>query len=86
MAEAGQPDFVVTSWQGFVFPAGTPRLVVDRLNGAMRRLKDDPAMQQRFLDTGAEIAWSTPEALTERATRERGLWQEAVRISGARAD
>ncbi len=86
MAEAGQPDFVVTSWQGFVFPARTPRPVADRLNAAMKTLSEDRAMQQRFLDTGAQIAWSTPEALMERAVRERPLWQEAVRISGARAE
>jgi tripartite-type tricarboxylate transporter receptor subunit TctC len=86
MVEAGVPDFVVTSWQGFVFPAGTPRPIVDKLNAALKTLAEDPAMQRRFLDTGAQIAWSTPEALAERAERERPMWQEAVRISGARAD
>ncbi|MBW8271027.1 Bug family tripartite tricarboxylate transporter substrate binding protein [Caldovatus aquaticus] len=86
MAEAGVPDFVVTSWQGFVFPAGTPRPIVDKLNAALKTLAEDPAMQRRFLETGAQIAWSTPEALAERAARERPMWQEAVRISGARAD
>jgi tripartite-type tricarboxylate transporter receptor subunit TctC len=86
MAEAGQPNFVVTSWQGFVFPARTPRPIVEKLNAALKTLAQDPAMQRRFLDTGAQIAWSTPEALFERAVRERPLWQEAVRISGARVE
>ncbi|HYF07415.1 MAG TPA: tripartite tricarboxylate transporter substrate binding protein [Acetobacteraceae bacterium] len=86
MAEAGVPDFVVTSWQAFAFPARTPRAIVDRLNAAMRTLAQDEAMQRRFVETGAEIAWSTPEAVTERSVRERPLWEEAVRLSGARAD
>ncbi len=86
MAEAGVPDFVVTSWQGFVFPARTPRAAVDKLNAALKTVTEDPAMQRRFLETGAQIAWSTPEALFERAARERPMWEEAVRISGARAD
>ncbi len=86
MAEAGQPNFVVTSWQGFVFPARTPRAIVERLNAAMRMLSQDAVMQRRFLDAGAEIAWSTPEAVAERAVAERPLWEEAVRLSGARAD
>ncbi len=86
MAEAGVPDFVVTSWQGFAFPAGTPRPVVDRLNAALKRLAEDEAVQRRFLDVGATIAWSTPEELAERGRRERPMWQEAVRISGARLE
>ena len=86
MAEAGVPDFVVTSWQGFAFPAGTPRPVVDRLNAALKRLAEDEAVQRRFLDVGATNAWSTPEELAERGRRERPTWQEAVRISGARLE
>jgi len=86
MAEAGVPDFVISSWQGFVFPARTPRPAIDRLNAALRQITQDPAMADRFHRAGAQIAWSTPEALFERARRERPMWQEAVRISGARAD
>ncbi len=86
MAEVGVPDFVVTSWQGFAFPSGTPRPVVDRLNAALKRLAEDEAVQRRFLDVGATIAWSTPEELAERGRRERPMWQEAVRISGARLE
>ncbi len=86
MAEAGITDFVVTSWQGFVFPKGTPRPIVDRLNAVMRDLAADPAMQDRFLKAGATIAYSTPEALAERGRGERPMWQEAVRISGARLE
>src|SRR5262245_12858146 len=32
MAEAGFPNFVVTSWTAFVFPANTPRPIVNRLS------------------------------------------------------
>ena len=86
MAEAGLPDFVVTSWQSFVFPAGTARAVIDRLNAALHRISEDPATQKRFLDVGAEMAWSTPEEARARYLRERPMWQEAVRLSGARVE
>ncbi len=86
MAEAGVPDFVVTSWQSFVFPAGTPDAVIRRLNGALKSLSEDPAMQKRFLDIGAGMAWSTPEEARARAEREKPMWQEAVKISGARVE
>jgi tripartite-type tricarboxylate transporter receptor subunit TctC len=86
MAEAGIPDFVVTSWQSLVFPAGTPRPVIEKLNAALRRISEDPATQKRFLDVGAQIAWSTPEEVRARYLRERPMWQEAVRLSGARVE
>jgi tripartite-type tricarboxylate transporter receptor subunit TctC len=86
MAEAGIPDFVVTSWAAFVFPAGTPRPIVDKLNAAMKAVAADEAVQRRFQQIGAKALWSTPEAVTERSHKERPMWQEAVRISGARAD
>lgn len=86
MAEAGLPNFVVTSWQGFVFPTGTPRAVIDRVGGALRQISSDQALKDRFLRIGAQAEWSTPEEMTARADRERATWQEAVRISGARVE
>jgi tripartite-type tricarboxylate transporter receptor subunit TctC len=86
MAEAGVPDFVVTSWCAWAFPAGVPRPIVDAASSAIREIKAAPAMQERFLRAGARAASSTPDAVTERATRERPMWQEVVRVSGARLD
>lgn len=86
MAEAGQPNFVVSSWQGFVFPAGTPRIAIEKLNAALRRIVADPAVKERFIRVGAEAVWSTPEEMLARAERERPMWQEAVRVSGARLE
>lgn len=85
MAQAGVQDVAVTSWQGFVAPRGTPAEIVARLSPTLRAITQEAAMQQRFLQAGATMVWSTPEALAERARRERPMWQEAVRLSGATA-
>jgi tripartite-type tricarboxylate transporter receptor subunit TctC len=82
MAEAGVPNFVVTSWSAFVAPAGTPRPVVDRLAAAQKELAADKALQQRFLAAGGRILSSTPEQAAAFAAKERELWREMVRISG----
>jgi tripartite-type tricarboxylate transporter receptor subunit TctC len=86
MAEAGQPDFVVTSWGGFVLPAGTPRPVIDRLSATTREIAADPAVQRRFLVAGARSIASTPEEARARGVNERPMWKEMVRISGAKLD
>jgi tripartite-type tricarboxylate transporter receptor subunit TctC len=86
MAEAGVPDFVVESWCAMAFPAGVPRPIVDRASQVIQEIVADPATQDRFLRAGAKAVASRPEAVTERVTRERPMWQEVVRISGARLE
>jgi tripartite-type tricarboxylate transporter receptor subunit TctC len=86
MAEAGLADFVVTSWAALVVPAGTPRLVIDKLSAAIKDIAAEPAMKARFLTAGAKILSSTPEAALAHADKERATWREVVRISGARAE
>lgn len=86
MAEAGMPDFVVTSWAAFVLPKATPRPIVDKLSAALREITADPAVQQRFQVAGARAFGSTPEEVLALAARERTMWQEMVRVSGARLD
>lgn len=84
MDEAGLKDFVVTSWAGFVVPAGTPRPIIDKLSAAMKQVAADPAMQKRFQVAGARILASTPEEISAHAARERTMWKEIVRLSGAK--
>lgn len=86
MAEAGLPNFVLTSWQGFVFPTGTPRAVIDRISGALRQIVAQQEVKDRFLRVGALAMWTTPEQMVERADNDRPAWVEAVRISGARVE
>jgi tripartite-type tricarboxylate transporter receptor subunit TctC len=86
MAEAGQPDFVVTSWGAFVVPTGTARAAIDRLSAAMREIATDESVQRRFLVAGARCVASTPEQAGARALRERPMWQEMVRVSGAKPE
>ena len=86
MAEAGMPDFVVTSWAAFVVPKATPRPIVDKLAGALREISAEPALQQRFQVAGARSLGSTPEDVIALSLKERPMWQEMVRVSGARLE
>jgi tripartite-type tricarboxylate transporter receptor subunit TctC len=86
MLEAGHRDFVITSWGAFVLPAGTPRIVLDRLSAAMRETAADQNVQKRFLVAGARCIASTPEQASARGVSERPMWQEMVRISGAKPE
>jgi tripartite-type tricarboxylate transporter receptor subunit TctC len=86
MGEAGIKDFVVTSWAAFVFPAGTPRAIVNKVSAAMEKIAADPALQQRFEVAGARCLASTPEEVLAFAAKERKIWKEVVVLSGAKVE
>lgn len=86
MAEVGIPNFQVSSWCAMAFPAGVPRPIIDKASQAMQQIAADPEVKARFLRTGAQVMGSAPEAVMQRALRERPMWQEMVRIAGARLD
>ena len=46
----------------------------------------DPALRQRAIGMGARLLGTTPEELAARLARERPIWAEMVRISGARPE
>jgi tripartite-type tricarboxylate transporter receptor subunit TctC len=86
MGEAGVKNFVVTSWAAFVVPAGTPRPIIDKIAGAMKKIADEEDVQKRFLVGGARVLSSTPEGALAYAAKERALWKGVVAESGAKID
>jgi tripartite-type tricarboxylate transporter receptor subunit TctC len=84
MPEAGQPEFVVTVWAGFVAPKGTPQPIVDAISAALQEAGRKPEVERRFTEAGATLRGTTGPEMLARADRERPFWQELVRISGAR--
>jgi tripartite-type tricarboxylate transporter receptor subunit TctC len=86
IAEAGFPGFDVNPWWGILAPAGTPRAVVDRINGDVAQfLKTDEA-QAFFAKQGAEILMTSPEAFLRMLESDVQKWAKVVKSSGARID
>ena len=50
--EAGFPGFQVTIWNGAYAPKGTPKDVLDKWNTAIGKFVSEPAVVQRFAETG----------------------------------
>src|SRR5438552_887575 len=61
-AEAGLPDFEVTTWYGVLAPAGTPRTIITRLNGEIGKAMHSADMKDRLAAMATEPVTSTPEA------------------------
>jgi tripartite-type tricarboxylate transporter receptor subunit TctC len=67
IVEAGPlPGYTVDVWLGVMAPAGTPRPIIDRLNGEINRVVRDPQIVKERLNTvGLEAVGTTPEQLLE---------------------
>lgn len=86
MAESGFAGLSYGPWHMWAAPAGTPQAVVDRLSQEIRTAFADAALQQRAVEMGARLLGTTPQQLAERLDRERPIWAEMVRISGAQPE
>ena len=86
MAEAGMPDFVITSWGALVMPAATPPAITAKLSKAIQEILSQPAMKERFLQAGARAISASPADTAAFAAPERLKWKEVVRLSGAKLD
>src|SRR5262245_10891525 len=85
VAEQGLPGFEAVLHYGIVAPAGTPRPVVDRLNGALRAALDDPKVRDHLATEGAEPLPTSPHEYAADIDREETKWSALVKKSGAAA-
>jgi tripartite-type tricarboxylate transporter receptor subunit TctC len=58
--EQGVPGFVVSGWQGWFVPGGTPAPIVDRIRREVAKMLAQPDMQERIKGFGNEVVGSTP--------------------------
>jgi len=86
MAEAGVPDFDISTWWGVLAPAGTPQAVVDRLNTAVNDAAADDLVRRRLVDEGADLFRGTPADFARTLSSEMALWRGVVKQSGIRLD
>ncbi|UYO46620.1 tripartite tricarboxylate transporter substrate binding protein [Rhodopseudomonas palustris] len=85
-AEAGLPEFVVSSWFGIVVPAGTPKEIVTRLTTEINALAKLPDVRDRLAAQGLDAIPSTPEAFTKVIHEDYARWGKVVEASGAKLD
>ncbi|WP_338616668.1 tripartite tricarboxylate transporter substrate binding protein [Achromobacter sp. E1] len=86
MAESGLPGFQAVSWHGIVAPAGTPDVVVARLNQALTGALAAPEVKQRLLEEGARASGVNTAEFGKFIQTEMAAWAKAVKDSGATAN
>ena len=87
IAESGLSGFDIASIIGVSAPAGTPRLIIDRLFTSISRTLKNPEMESRLgQNLGMEVVASTPEQYTERMVTDRAYFARLAKDINLKID
>lgn len=84
MAEAGYPDVQMQQWFGLFAPAGTPRLIVLKLNAAFVSALESEDVKKKVVPQVARVIPGTPDDLAATVARDIVRLGQVVKDSGAR--
>jgi tripartite-type tricarboxylate transporter receptor subunit TctC len=82
IAEAGLPGFAATGWFSVVVAAGTPRPIVDKLNGVLMPYLKRPDVEDKLQALAIEPRTSTPDELAKYLPAEIVKWAKVVKDAG----
>ncbi len=76
------PGVEVTSWVGVFAPAGTPKPIIDRLNGALNKVLALPEVQAKLDRIGVVPMTDTAAAFDNRLRDDLKFWKGAIELAG----
>lgn len=80
------PGFETVAWFGVLAPAGTPKVVVERVNVAINRALELADVKARLATLGCDPAGTTPEAFAGRVYGDVARWKKLAAEKQIRAD
>jgi len=85
-AEQGYPAMVAMGFNALYAPPRTPASAVATWNQALRKVLDQPAVQERLQALGYQTKPSTPEELSRRSADALQFWGPVIKASGFTMD
>ena len=79
--EVGYGDAYVPSWYALWAPAGTPREIVDRINGKMLEIAGSAEMKARMLTLNVALPAQTPDEMGRHLTEDTKRVGELIRLT-----
>jgi tripartite-type tricarboxylate transporter receptor subunit TctC len=74
------------AYYGILGPKGLPRDVVDKVNAAVRKALEDPAVRKRIEDTGSLVVGNTPEQFAQQIAAEFDVYKKVVEAQKLKLD
>jgi tripartite-type tricarboxylate transporter receptor subunit TctC len=85
LAESGLPGFGYSGWYGFLFPAGTPQPIVDKMHKGLQQVLGNEDVRGKLEGAGAIANLSTPAALSELIASDIRSFQAVAKKAGLEA-
>jgi tripartite-type tricarboxylate transporter receptor subunit TctC len=76
------PNFVMTGWNAYFAPAGTPRPIIDKLARALATICHDPEVIKLMSELSVDAVGSTPEELAAVIAADLPVYRSAVEAAG----
>lgn len=86
LAETGLAGYQAVAWNGYVAPAGVDAKVLDFLNAAFNKALASPLVKQQLNAQAYEVNVGPRQQLFDLAKKERPVWAEVIKASGAKLD
>ena len=86
LAELGYAGQEADTMQGLLVPAGTPKSIVTRIAGEVRRVLALPDIRQRVTELGFDVIASTPEQFAAQVRFEIERWGKVIKAAGIKAE
>ena len=86
IVEAGGPPIEGSSWVMFLAPAGTPKEIVDRLQGEVAKAMTDAQLRKRFAEFAVIPAGYSPADTARFLNDEIEKWGKVITTAGVKAD
>jgi tripartite-type tricarboxylate transporter receptor subunit TctC len=80
------PDFLTGSWQGLLAPAGTPKVIIDKLHAEVLKITAMPDVKERLVTLGAEPSGMSSQDFAKWMGREIPAMAKIVKDEKITAD
>ena len=82
IAESGVPNYEAVAWYGLEAPAGTPREIIEKLQGVLVQTMKSPDTMQHLVQEGTEPVISSPDALADRIRTDVITYRNLIQTTG----
>ena len=74
------------AYYGVLAPRGTPKAIVDKVAGAVRKALEDANVRKRIEETGSLVVGNTPEQFAAQMKAEYAVYKGVVTKQGLKLD
>ena len=86
VAESGMPGFEASTWFGVLAPTGTPKEIVIRLTGELRKVVQTKNLSDSLISQGADPIGTSAEEFRAQIRADIEKWTRTIKAAGVRAE